>query len=98
LTQELGRSPSVFEVAQRLGASEEETLQALESGEAMNLLSLDMRLDQGRGTPDSSTLLDLVGRQDVALNDFEAFGTCATPSAVWRRASVWSFRSAFSTS
>ena len=74
LTQELGRSPSVCEVAQRLGASEEETLQALESGEAMNLLSLDMRLDQGRGTPDSSTLLDLVGRQDIALNDFEAFG------------------------
>ncbi len=74
LTQELDRSPSVSEVAARLGASEEETLQALESAEALNVLSLDMRLDQGRGVPDSSTLLDLVGCQDGALHDLETFG------------------------
>lgn len=73
MTGELGRPPSISEVAARLGATEEETMEALESGEAMNLLSLDAHLDAS-GNTDSSTLLDLVGNADAALRDFEAFG------------------------
>ena len=72
MTGELGRSPTVSEVAARLGATEEETMEALESGEAMNLLSLDTRLDHH--STDSPTLLDLVGRMDGALREFEVYG------------------------
>ena len=72
MTNELGRVPTIAEVAQRLGATEEETMEALESGEAINLMSLDMRLDQSG--LDSPTLLDIVGRLDTALRDFEVYG------------------------
>lgn len=73
MTGELGRVPTVSEVAARLGATEEETMEALESGEAMNLLSLDTHLDL-HGGGDSPTLMDLVGRHDMALRDFEVYG------------------------
>ena len=72
MTHELGYTPTVAQVAARLGATEEETLQALESGEAANLLSLDSRLDY-RGGSDTGTLMDLVGQFDTALHDFEVF-------------------------
>ncbi len=71
LTQELGRLPSVCEVAQRLGASEEETLQALESGEiAASLMSLESSATMA-GT---INLAEVVGREDDALYDLETFG------------------------
>jgi RNA polymerase sigma-B factor len=73
LTQELGRTPTVAELAQRLGVSEEEVAEALESGEATNLLSLDTHLES-RGTLDSASLLDLVGKVDRTLHEFEAYG------------------------
>jgi RNA polymerase sigma-B factor len=73
LTYENGRAPSIAEIAARLGATEEETLEALESGEAMNLLSLDSHLSPG-GAVDSPTLLDIVGERDAALREFEVFG------------------------
>jgi RNA polymerase sigma-B factor len=71
MASEMGRAPTIAEVAARLGASEEETLEALESGEAMNLLSLDTHLDPSGA--DSPTLLDLVGHLDTALRDFEVY-------------------------
>jgi RNA polymerase sigma-B factor len=73
LTQELGRTPTVAELAQRLGVSEEEVAEALESSEATNLLSLDTHLES-RGTLDSASLLDLVGKVDKTLHEFEAYG------------------------
>ncbi len=48
-------------------------MEALESAQALNLLSLDVRLDVGAGQS-SATLLDLVGQNDSALSDFEVFG------------------------
>ena len=71
LSQELDRSPSVGEVAQRLGATEEETLQALESGEiAASLVSLE-----SSPTPTGTfNLAEMVGRADGALYDLETFG------------------------
>ena len=73
MTQELGRAPTVAEVAARLGEDEEEVMEALKSGEAMSLLSLDVRLDVSDGSG-SVTLLDLVGQADAALRDFEVYG------------------------
>jgi RNA polymerase sigma-B factor len=52
LTQELGRSPTVAELAACLGATEEEVLQALEAGHAYRTVSLDVRVGDG----DSETL------------------------------------------
>jgi RNA polymerase sigma-B factor len=73
LTQELGRPPSVAEIAARLGVTEEEVVEAQESGEASNLLSLDTHLE-GHGVIDSASLLDLVGRVDKTLHEFETYG------------------------
>lgn len=41
LSQRLGRSPTVGELAQEVGASEEEVLEALEAGQAYRFASLD---------------------------------------------------------
>lgn len=77
LTQELGRAPTTAEVSERLGISEEEVHEALESGEAINLLSLETHLD-GHGSLDSASLLDLVGHLDKTLQEFENFGDLRT--------------------
>lgn len=77
LTQELGRLPTIGEIAERLGVSEEEVVEALESGEASNLISLDTHLES-HGTIDSASLLDLVGRVDKTLHDFETYGDLRT--------------------
>ncbi len=71
LTQELDRSPSVSEVAARLGASEEETLQALESAEiAASLVSLE----SSPTLTGTFNLAEMVGQADGALHDLETFG------------------------
>lgn len=72
LTTDLGRAPMVTEIAEALGASEDETLQALEIAEVAAALSLDTRLDAERGS-ESATLMDVIGRIDDALRDFEAY-------------------------
>ncbi len=77
LTQELGRSPYLAEIASRLGVSEEDVIEAMESGEAINLVSLDSQLDIP-GTVDSATLVDLVGRKDKTLLEFENYGDLRT--------------------
>lgn len=41
LSQELGRSPTIQEIAQEAGASEEEVLEAMEAGRAYRLASID---------------------------------------------------------
>jgi RNA polymerase sigma-B factor len=77
LTQDLGRAPTIGEIAARLGVSEEEVVEALESGEASNLISLDTHLE-GHGMIDSASLLDLVGRVDKTLHEFETYGDLRT--------------------
>ena len=73
MTQDLGRIPTTAEVAERLGVTEEAIAEAEGSGEAVHLLSLDTHLDN-HGTLDTASLLDLVGRIDKTLHDFEMFG------------------------
>ena len=72
LTNELGRMPTVAEIAERLGTTEEEVIEAMESYDASNLLSLDTHLD-GHSTLDSVSLLDLIGKTDTGLSEFENF-------------------------
>ena len=70
LAIELGRSPTVGELAERLGASEEEILEAQELGQAYNLLSLDSEV-VGDGDKKSQTLADTVGETDAGLELLE---------------------------
>lgn len=67
---ELGRSPTVAELAERLNASEEEILEAQELGQAYNLLSLDSEVS-GEGEKKSQTLADTVGITDSGLELLE---------------------------
>jgi len=67
---ELGRSPTVAELAERLNATEEEILEAQELGQAYNLLSLDSEVS-GEGEKKSQTLADTVGITDSGLEMLE---------------------------
>ena len=62
LTNELGRSPSILEIANRLEVNEEEVLEAMEMGQSYNALSVIIQLKQIR--MDTVTLLDIMGQQD----------------------------------
>lgn len=63
---ELGRSPTVADLAQRLNASEEEIIEAQELGQMYNLLSIDAEL-AAAGDAKNATLLDYLGREDPEL-------------------------------
>jgi len=66
LAIELGRSPTVAELAAHLSAGEEEILEAQELGQAYNLLSLDSEVS-GEGDRKTQTLSDTVGVSDAGL-------------------------------
>jgi RNA polymerase sigma-B factor len=67
---ELGRSPTVADLAEKLNASEEDILEAQELGGAYNLLSLDMDVS-GEGDKKSQTLADTIGELDAGLELLE---------------------------
>ena len=70
LTQELERAPTMREIAERLGVSEDEALEAVELGELYQLPSLDSAL--GEDSEESSGVLaDYVGEVDQELERFE---------------------------
>ncbi|MFE9841408.1 RNA polymerase sigma factor SigF [Streptomyces goshikiensis] len=67
LSQQHGRSPTVHELAERLGISEEEVLEGLESANAYSTLSLDVP-----DTDDESpAVADTLGSEDEALEGVE---------------------------
>lgn len=66
LAIELGRSPTVAELAAHLNAGEDEILEAQELGQAYNLLSLDSEVS-GENDKKSQTLADTVGIADAGL-------------------------------
>ncbi len=66
LAIELGRSPTVAELAEHLRAGEDEILEAQELGQAYNLLSLDSEVS-GENDKKSQTLADTVGVADEGL-------------------------------
>ena len=68
LSQDLGRSPTIAEVSERAGASEEEVLEAMEAGRAYRFASLDA---PGGGEEDSQTLASQLGEEDASLEGIE---------------------------
>jgi RNA polymerase sigma-B factor len=69
LGQELGRSPTIEEIAQHAEVTEEEVLEAIEAGHAYRFASLDA--PSGGGEEDSGTLASQLGDEDPALEDLE---------------------------
>jgi RNA polymerase sigma-B factor len=68
LTVELHRSPTIGELATATGASEEEVVEALESGMAYSSVSI---FSGGPDDEESSTLLDSLGGDEEAYEVFE---------------------------
>lgn len=60
--QEESRTPTIAEISEITGISEEEVIEGLESNEAQNLASLDSRSENGE-----LSLLDVVGDDDKTL-------------------------------
>ncbi|HEX2119363.1 MAG TPA: RNA polymerase sigma factor SigF [Acidimicrobiales bacterium] len=67
LSQELGRSPTIGEIAQAAAVSEEEVLEAIEAGHAYRFTSLDAPT----GGEDESALSNQLGMEDQGLIDSE---------------------------
>ncbi len=73
LSQKLGRAPTIQEIAQSVGASEEETLEAIELGNAYDTVSLDSKLAyESESAPLS--LAEFVGDTDGSLDSLEKYG------------------------
>src|SRR5919112_838573 len=76
LSVKLGRSPTVAEIAEAIGASEEETLEAIELGNAYDTVSLDSRMTtEAESAP--MTLAEFVGGEDETLATLQRYGDLA---------------------
>ena len=71
LGQELGRSPTIAELAAEVQVSEEEVLEALEAGQAYRSTSLDAPT----GGEDGETLGARLGGEDASMEDAESRAT-----------------------
>jgi RNA polymerase sigma-B factor len=73
LSAQLGRSPTVAEIALYIGASEEETLEAIELGNAYETVSLEAQLTS---ESDSApvTVGEMVGIEDETLKNLHSYG------------------------
>jgi len=69
LTQDLKRSPTVAEIAKKLDVTPEEVLEALETTEAYNFVSLDGDISSSSG--ESFSLLEYIGEDDKQLAGLE---------------------------
>ena len=70
LTQDLGRSPSVSELAEFMQIPQEEILEAMEAQQVYQPQSLDMTYESGREEKDPS-LADFLGQEDEAFVEIE---------------------------
>ncbi|WP_433055293.1 SigB/SigF/SigG family RNA polymerase sigma factor [Dactylosporangium sp. CS-033363] len=70
LAQDLGRSPTVADLANRLGVSEEEVIEGLDCGQAYRALSLDAPAGEG-GDAGAAGLGDLLGSEDPDMQNVE---------------------------
>jgi RNA polymerase sigma-B factor len=69
LTQELGRSPTVAELAASLGTSLDNVIEGLESANAYATVSLDAQ--DGYGDNESTSMIDNMGEIDAELVNVE---------------------------
>jgi len=72
LSQELGRSPSIPEVAQRTGLSEEDVLEGINAAQVYSLKSLDAPV-----TEDGTNSVARLGAEDESLELLEAWSSIA---------------------
>jgi len=63
LTQTLGRSPTTREIADQIGCTVEDILEALESGNAYSTLSLE-----ASDTDEGLSLIEVIGEEDDGLD------------------------------
>jgi RNA polymerase sigma-B factor len=73
LSQRLGRSPTIAELAEHLDVDEDEVLEALDAGGTMHATSLDRPIHKGESTP----IVDTVGTSDRALQRAAAWAELA---------------------
>ena len=69
LGHDLGRAPTVAEIAKAADISEEEVLEGLEIAQAYNFTSLDAPIDTGDGS--STSFADQLGEDDEHLENLE---------------------------
>ena len=69
LFQELGRSPTPQEVAERVGVGTEDVLEANEAARSYSAVSIDQPLDAGDG--ETGSLADLLGDADPEMEKLE---------------------------
>jgi RNA polymerase sigma-B factor len=74
LTQDLGRSPTVAEIAKFADLSEDEVLEALESGQAYSTTSLDAPSGEDDDAP---MRMDRIGEDDLRIDNLEYFASLA---------------------
>jgi RNA polymerase sigma-B factor len=65
LTQQLQRSPSIPEIAEYIGVTTEEVLEAMETSEAYNFVSLES--DRGGDGSDTFSILEYIGKDDALM-------------------------------
>lgn len=70
LTNELGRSPKIIEIANRIETTEEEVLEAMEMGQSYNALSVDHSIEADKDGS-TVTLLDVMGNTDEGYDHTE---------------------------
>jgi len=71
-SQELGRSPTIAEIADRLDVSEEEVVDAMEAAQAYSTVSLDTPINE-----EGTTSLDLLGEVDDSMELLEGWASLA---------------------
>jgi RNA polymerase sigma-B factor len=71
LARDLGRSPTIQEVADAMGLTSEEVLEAVEAGSAYNTTSLDSPRRDGGEDDDTTTVADGLGQIDDRLDVVE---------------------------
>jgi RNA polymerase sigma-B factor len=71
LALNLGRSPTLLEIAEAAGVSFEDAVEALEVGRAYNPVSLDAQSPAGDANLDGQPLMDQIGIEDPELERFE---------------------------
>jgi RNA polymerase sigma-B factor len=73
LSVKLGHSPSIAQIAEYIHATEEETLEAIELGNAYDTVSLDSRMTtETESAP--MTLAEFVGGEDATLAALQQYG------------------------
>jgi RNA polymerase sigma-B factor len=70
LSDELGSSPTVAQIADHIDASEEEVLEAMQADAARRTLSLD--LPQGRDDDESAPMVDAIGNSEMGYEAVES--------------------------